>query len=99
MKAPVQPTNNGISISLYVQPCASRTEWSDLMNESIKLRLAARPIDGEANEELRRFLAKFFHVAKSSIALTRGATGRRKTVTISGDTDALMELAKALLAI
>ncbi len=33
MKAPVQPTNNGMSISLYVQPGASKTEWSGMQKD------------------------------------------------------------------
>lgn len=98
MKVPVQPTNNGILISLYVQPGASKTEWSGLMNESLKLRLAARPIDGQANEELQIFLAKFFKVAKSSVSVTHGSSGRNKLVAVSGQTEVLMELAAALLS-
>lgn len=47
-------------------------------------------MDGAANAELIAFLARALGVAKRDISIVRGATGRRKTVTVEGlDRDAV----------
>ena len=50
------------------------------------MRIAAPPVDGAANDELVRFLADRLGVTRAAVAIARGRTGRRKTVTISGVT-------------
>lgn len=48
------------------------------------MRVAAPPVDGAANEELVRFIARRLGVSRASVTITRGNTGRRKTLTIAG---------------
>jgi uncharacterized protein (TIGR00251 family) len=74
------------TIHLHVVPRARVTAVAGRHGDAIRVRLAAAPVDGAANEELRRFLAERLGVARGSIAIVRGATGRRKTVTIDGMT-------------
>ena len=69
---------------MYVQPRASRTEVTGLHGDAIKLRVAAPPVDGEANLEVRRFLAKLLGIPLSSVTIIQGETGRRKTVEVEG---------------
>ena len=69
-----------------MQPRASRTELAGTHGDAIKLRVAAPPVEGEANREVRRFLAKLLGVAPSSVEVVSGETGRRKVVEISGTT-------------
>ena len=57
---------------------------SGLHGDAIKLRVAAPPVDGEANLEVRRFLAKELGVSLAAVQLTHGETGRRKTVEVEG---------------
>jgi uncharacterized protein (TIGR00251 family) len=97
VKTPVKPTKEGISLSLYVQPGASKSAWAGLHDASLKLRIAARPIEGEANKEVCAYLSKFFAVPKSSVQIAHGATGRNKIVQIIGDTDELMKKAETLI--
>ena len=52
----------------------------------MKIRLAAPPVDGAANEELIRFLAKSFGVARAQIEILSGAAARQKTLRIGGIT-------------
>ena len=52
--------------------------------DSLKIQIAAPPVDGEANAELLRFLAKLFGVPKSRTSLVSGDTGRHKRVRIDG---------------
>ena len=83
------------TITLHVVPRARVTEVAGRHGDAIRIRLAAPPVDGAANDELRRFLAERLGVARRSIAIVRGATGRRKTVTVDGVTAA--RVARALL--
>jgi len=81
------------TIILHVVPRARATAVAGRHGDAIRVRLAAPPIDGAANDELRRFLAERLGVARGSIAIVRGATGRRKTVTVDGMTAARVEQA------
>ena len=48
------------------------------------VRLAAPPVEGEANEALARFLGRALDVAPSSVTILRGASGRDKLLRIAG---------------
>ena len=50
----------------------------------LKIRLAAPPVDGEANEELIRLLAKLFDAPRQKIAILSGETSKNKVVSVSG---------------
>ena len=54
--------------------------------DALKIRVASPPIEGKANEELRRFLADAFGVPVRNVAVVRGETGRRKTLRIVAPT-------------
>jgi uncharacterized protein (TIGR00251 family) len=71
-------------LKLWVQPRAPRSEVLGLHGDAIKIKLAAPPVDGAANEELVRFLAEKLTLPRSAITLVRGAGSRRKTVEILG---------------
>lgn len=80
----VRATPTGVRLELHVQPGASTTEVAGLHGDRIKLRLAAPPIDGRANEALIRWLSDQLHVPQAGITIVRGETSRRKSVDISG---------------
>ncbi len=69
-------------LDLHVQPGASRTEFAGRHGERIKLRLAARAVDGRANQALIEFLAEHFRVPKSRVRITSGLKSRQKRVVI-----------------
>ena len=69
-------------LELYVQPGASRSEFAGRHGERIKVRLAARAIDGKANEALVEFLAAHYGVAKRNVRIVAGLKSRRKRVVI-----------------
>lgn len=71
-------------LNIHVQPRASRTEVVGRHGDAIKIRIAAPPTDGSANEELVRFLAKTLGVKRSAVSIVGGKTGRRKRVAIEG---------------
>ena len=71
-------------LAIHVQPRARRTEVVGLHGDAVKVRLAAPPVDGAANDELVRFLAERLGVARAAVEIVGGATGRRKMVRVAG---------------
>lgn len=69
-------------MALSVVPGARRS--SHVYEASgLKVRLAAPPVDGKANEELVRYLAQQLDIPRSRIAVVRGLTERRKSVLVA----------------
>jgi hypothetical protein len=62
----------------------------------LKVKIAAPPVKGRANRELIEFLSQLLKVSKSSITLEKGATSRRKVISINGLSQA--EVSKRLAA-
>lgn len=75
---------DGVVLTLHVQPGTKKTEVAGLHGEALKIRLAAPPVDGKANECLLGFLAKRLGVPKSHVALLSGGTSRSKRVRVAG---------------
>ena len=73
-----------IHLPCWIQPRAARSEVVGRHGGAIRIRVAAPPVDGAANEELVRFLAERLDVPRSTVRVKSGASGRRKTVEISG---------------
>ena len=69
-------------LELHVQPGASRSEFAGKHGERIKVRLAARAVDGKANEALIEFLAEHYNVPKRSVRIESGLKSRQKRVVI-----------------
>ena len=51
---------------------------------ALKVRLHAPPVDGAANEELVKFLARSLGVARRAVRIVAGQTSRSKVVEIEG---------------
>jgi len=85
--------NGDLVFRVQVVPRASRTEIVGEHNGALRVRLAAPPVDGAANDELRRLLARTFNVPRSSIQLVSGQGSRTKQIRIAGvDGEALKGL-------
>lgn len=82
----VRETKDGTVLTVHVQPKASRTECVGLHGEALKIRVAAPPVEGAANEELIRFVAHTLEVSTSSVRIESGTTGRHKRIMIKGMT-------------
>ena len=78
--------DGSVTFAVRVQPRASRSEIVGELDGALKIRLAAPPVDGAANEELIRFLAKAFGVARAQIEIISGATARQKLLRVGGVT-------------
>lgn len=68
----------GTVILVYVQPRASKNELAGVQEGALKVRLTAPPIEGKANKECIKFLAKLFNLPKSSIEILQGEKSRHK---------------------
>jgi uncharacterized protein (TIGR00251 family) len=79
-----QITGDGMVLNIRVVPRASKTEVQGVLGDALKIRLQAPPVDGKANAALVKFLADTLDIAKSSIVLLSGETGRTKRVLIRG---------------
>ncbi len=73
-----------ITFTVRAQPRATSSAVVGEMEGALKLKLAAPPVDGAANEELIRFLAKLFTVPRRNISILSGATTKTKIMQIAG---------------
>jgi uncharacterized protein (TIGR00251 family) len=90
---------DGVLLHVSVMPNAKRTEVDGLHDGALRVRLAAPPIEGRANEVLVAWLAKSLGVPKRDVELLRGEASRRKQVAIAVSLDvAARWLAQALAA-
>lgn len=69
-------------LELHVQPGAARSEFAGRHGERVKVRLAARAVDGKANEALIDFLSEHFKVPKRSVRILSGLKSRQKRVQV-----------------
>ena len=68
-------------LQVKVIPRAKRSEVAGPMADgTLKVKVAAVPEDGKANEELCRILATHFKVPRSSVEVIAGQTNTRKIV-------------------
>lgn len=75
-----------LTVTLHVQPGAKRTEIVGLHGDALKIKLAAPPVEGKANEALLRFIADQFAVPMRNVELKQGGQSRHKVIAISGST-------------
>jgi uncharacterized protein (TIGR00251 family) len=80
----ITPTRDGVLLSVYVQPRASRSEIVGEHGEALKIRLAAPPVDGAANDELIHFISKLLGISASKVSVRSGQSSRTKVIEISG---------------
>ena len=73
-----------VMITVHAVPRASRSEIVGEHNGALRVRLAAAPVEGAANEELVRLIAKAFGVSQKYVEITAGHASKIKQVRISG---------------
>jgi len=73
-----------VVIELHVQPGARTTGAVGLHDGALKLKLAAPPVDGKANELLLRWIADRCGVGRRAVELVSGQSSRRKRVSVEG---------------
>ena len=71
------------TLTIKVLPRSSKNEIvGTLPDGTLKVKLTAPPVDGEAKKKLIELLSKEFGVAKSKVRIVRGETSKMKVVEI-----------------
>lgn len=79
-----RPRGEGVVLRLRVQPRASRDEIVGWRDDTLRLRVQAPPLEGEANRAVGALLATALGVRAGAVSVLRGARGRDKLVRIEG---------------
>jgi uncharacterized protein (TIGR00251 family) len=83
-------------LQVRVQPRARRDEIAGEREGRLLVRVTAAPVEGKANEAVRRLLAKRLGVAPGRVAVGRGEAGRDKLIEVEGiDDDELVRRLRA----
>ena len=89
-------TAQGITFTVRVVPRASRSEIAGEFDGALRVRLAAPPVDGAANRELIRVLAKELKVPQKAVDIVVGSASKSKTVRVCNVTEDVRERLKGL---
>jgi uncharacterized protein len=86
----------GVRLSVHVRPRSSRSAIVGVRDGALEIALTSPPVDGAANDELVKLLARALDVARGDLEIAVGATGRSKVIAVSGidATEARARLAK-----
>jgi uncharacterized protein len=76
----VRRHDEGTTVAIRVVPRAPRTEVAGPYGEAVRLKVAAPPVEGAANEEVCAFLARLVGVRAADVELLTGERGRDKVV-------------------
>ena len=76
-----------LTLRVHAQPGAGRTEAVGRYGDALKVRVAAPPEQGRANEAIAQLLSTSFGVAPAAIELVSGGSSRQKAFRIA-DLDA-----------
>jgi uncharacterized protein len=76
--------DNGVTFSVRVQPRASRSGVAGEVDGALRIRLAAPPVDGEANEELVNLLARLLEIPRRQVEIISGQKSKNKVVRVTG---------------
>jgi len=80
------PLPGGVRLAVQIQPNAKKTEVVGVLDDALKIKLAAQPIEGKANEALVKWLAGAMGVSRSAVTLTHGQTNKKKLLEVAGVT-------------
>jgi uncharacterized protein (TIGR00251 family) len=83
-KLNIDQADDGVIFSAKIVPGSSKTAVTGVLNGMLKVKIAAAPEKGKANQCLVEYLAKQLGVKKNCIAITTGKTSPVKTIKITG---------------
>lgn len=83
MSLEVNPRDGGVRFAVHVKPRSSRSRIEGVREGALVVALTSPPVEGAANAELQRLLARTLGVSRSAVTIAAGATGRRKLVDVA----------------
>lgn len=72
-------TKDGLLLNLKIIPNSSRNDIV-VLDDVVKVKITAQPVEGKANKALIEFLSKELRIPKTSIEIVRGISGKEKTL-------------------
>ena len=76
-------TASGWLLDIHAQPGAKVSAVAGLHGEALKIRIAAPPVDGKANEALVEFIARQLGIAKRLVCVEKGVSSRDKRLSVA----------------
>lgn len=83
-----------VRLQVKVKPGSGKDEISVDAENNISIKIKAKPIDGEANDYLVRYLSKELDISRSCVQIEKGATSRLKRILLDMEETRLNELLK-----
>jgi uncharacterized protein (TIGR00251 family) len=84
IKLEVTVKDGSVRFEVHAKPRAKKSRILGMRGEALEVALAAPPVDGAANAELRRILSEALDVPKRSVEIVRGETSQKKLVAVAG---------------
>lgn len=78
----ITANDDGTIVQIKLSPRASDNKIVGIMDNAVKIRLQAPPVDGKANKALIKFIAKLLKVPASGVQIISGDTNRNKRIYI-----------------
>jgi len=76
-------TAQGWLIAVHAQPGAKKSAVAGLHGEALKIRIAAPPVEGKANEALAAFVAKALGLPLRAVSIVKGGSSREKLLLVA----------------
>jgi uncharacterized protein (TIGR00251 family) len=89
----IRYSNQGRALTFAVR-VVPRASFSEIVGEhdgALRVRIAAPPVEGAANRELVKVLARSFELPQNAVEIISGANSKTKTVRIRGADAAQLE--------
>ena len=80
----LKQVDDGVILTLHVQPRASKNEIIGAVEGALKIRLTSPPVEGAANKLCCEFIAKTCGVPKRDVTIVSGEKSRHKRVIVVG---------------
>lgn len=80
----IQETPDGVRIEVKALPRSSKNQVQGEQDGALKVKLAAAPVDGEANQALVKYLASYLDIPRRNVVLLKGESSRNKVLEIKG---------------
>ena len=76
-------TEHGWLIAVHAQPGAKKSAVAGLHGEALRIRIAAPPVEGKANEALIAFVARALAVPRRAVTIVKGESSREKLLRVA----------------
>ena len=80
----IKETADGVILQVHVVPRSAKSEVAGVHGDALKLRIAAPPVEGQANKECIRFLSDILGIRKKQVIIVGGSKSKNKTIAIEG---------------